>query len=520
MKQRAFLHGTLILIVAGFLTKGLGFIPNMLLPRIIGVEGVGLYRQVFPLLILMITLCTAGLPIALAKLVSENREEESAIRNRDYLMLSLIIVIGLSLAISLFIILLAPHLSIFFFSDYRSYPSLLVIVPSIPIIAAAAILRSYFQGKQQMKIPAISSIVETAGRVIFSLLLAQMLLPYGLQYAAAGVMGGVLIGELIGLLLILLYLRRKGKASPFIASQLQIRKMLLSLKGLALPVTLTRLIGSFFYAIEPIVVNKALAISGLTLATATALYGELAGLAIPLILLPTFLTHALSQSLIPAISEAASKGHFLTIRYRIAQATRLTLVICLPFAIFAYSFSTELCKLLYDHPQAGILLKQLAPLSLLLYLQYSLNAALQGLGLVKEAMYSTIIGSIVKTGAILLFASQAELNINGVIIALNMGMLLVTLLHWFSLKKAIKLTLDPLFIVKVIAISVLLSLLSTHLYSAIFSDFYPLIRLALSICSVLFIYLALLRALHLITQEDLKKVPYIGKYLSPLFPAK
>ncbi len=66
-----FFQGTLILLAAGFITRVLGFINRIIVARVIGGEGVGLYMMALPSLFLVITFTQLGLPIAIAKFVAE-----------------------------------------------------------------------------------------------------------------------------------------------------------------------------------------------------------------------------------------------------------------------------------------------------------------------------------------------------------------------------------------------------------------------------------------------------------------
>ena len=68
-----FLKGTMILMVAGLLTRLLGFINRIVIARMIGEEGVGLYMMAFPTLILAVTLTQMGLPVAISKGCSRGR---------------------------------------------------------------------------------------------------------------------------------------------------------------------------------------------------------------------------------------------------------------------------------------------------------------------------------------------------------------------------------------------------------------------------------------------------------------
>ena len=92
--------------------------------------------------------------------------------------------------------------------------------------------------------------------------------------------------------------------------------------SIALPTTGSRMIGSLSWFFEPIVVAHSLAIAGVIAVTATKQYGALTGFALPLLMLPSFITQSLATSLVPAISEANSKNNMKLVEYLLQQALR------------------------------------------------------------------------------------------------------------------------------------------------------------------------------------------------------
>ena len=66
-----FLKGTLILTIAGFVVKAIGSINWILLSRILGGEGIGIYQMAFPIYLLLLQVSSAGVPIAISILTAE-----------------------------------------------------------------------------------------------------------------------------------------------------------------------------------------------------------------------------------------------------------------------------------------------------------------------------------------------------------------------------------------------------------------------------------------------------------------
>jgi stage V sporulation protein B len=158
--KQSFLYGTLVLVGAGFITKVLGFVYRIALSRIIGDEGMGLFQMAFPILIFTIVVTTAGLPVAISKLVSEAEVRKEEYRIRSILWIASFIVILTSIFITGLILLGAPFIADTLLTDQRAIYSLLSMAPIIPIIGISSILRGYFQGRQNMSPYAISTIIE------------------------------------------------------------------------------------------------------------------------------------------------------------------------------------------------------------------------------------------------------------------------------------------------------------------------------------------------------------------------
>jgi stage V sporulation protein B len=528
MKQ-TFLQGAIILIAAGFITKLLGFINRIVMARLLGPEGVGLYMMAVPILSLVITLTRLGLPVAISKLVAEAEAQGDVARIRRILVVSLAVTSVLSLLFTSLTFAGAHLISGWLLTDQRAYWALIAITPIVPIVAVSSVIKGYFQGRQNMRPPAFSLVIEQVVRISLVALLVIVLLPYGIEFAAAGAMISVVLGEAAALI----YLTTKFKfgrlRKPFPIRKGFLRQLkngketLDDLLRIGLPATGSGLIGSLSWTFEPILVAQSLAAAGVATVAATEAYGLLAGYAIPLLMLPTFITYSLSVSLVPAISEAQAMRNSLLIRRRLYQALRLALITGAPATVIMTSFAAPLTSLVYGTQEAASLLKVLAPFSLLLYFQGPLQAALQGLDLAKTAMFNTLYGAVIKMGAILLLASRPELGIFGAALAININICLVTLLHFFSVVKAINgLSIPIIDLGKVGLAMVIMTVGGRQAYQWAGENFpfSPSSTLLLAIALALFLYLCALLALKLIGQQDIERIPFIGKRLAPYFPKR
>ncbi|UTR14256.1 stage V sporulation protein B [Salipaludibacillus sp. LMS25] len=515
MTKQTFLKGAVILILAGFITRVLGFINKIIVARIMGAEGVGLYMMAVPTMLLVMTLTQLGLPVAISKLVAEADTEGDRAKIKQILVVSLSVTGILSIVFTTCMVLIAPVISSNFLTDSRAFYPLIAISPIVPIVALSSVIRGYFQGLQNMKPTAYSQVIEQVVRITFVATLTSLFLPYGIEYAAAGAMISVVLGELASLIfMVAIFKRRKTfrVRRRFFSHVADGKKTFEDLMVIAIPTTGSRLIGSLSLFFEPIVVAQSLALAGVATTLATAQYGELAGYVIPMLLLPTFITYSLSVSLVPAISEAAIVKNHELIHYRLGQALRFALMSGGIAVVILYVFAEPIMDLVYDAPTVAGYLKIMAPFSLFLYFQGPLQAALQALNLAKSAMMNSLIGAVVKTATIFILASRPELGIMGAALGVVLGFILVTILHFATLVKAISFTINLREIVKVIIAMITSGTIGYTLWELLTSHYPLLWQTILSILATAGTYFILVFALKLVHRSEVRKFPYIGKF--------
>ncbi|ADU29762.1 stage V sporulation protein B [Evansella cellulosilytica] len=512
MTKQSFLKGAFILIIAGLITRLLGFINRIVVARIMGAEGVGLYMMAVPTLLLIITLTQLGLPVAISKLVAEADADNDREKVKRILVVSLSVTGVLSIVFTAIMILGAPIISQTLLTDARAFYPLIAISPIVPIVALSSVLRGYFQGLQNMKPTAYSQVIEQVVRITLVAAFTTAFLPLGLEYAAAGAMISVVFGELASLIFMITMFKRNKKIRirrQFFTYVKGGKRTFHDLMGIALPTTGSRLIGSFSFFLEPIVVAQSLALAGVATAMATSQYGELSGYVIPMLLLPTFITYSLSVSLVPAISEAAYQKNYSMIHHRLSQALRLALVSGGAAVVVLFVFAEPIMDLVYDAPTTAAYIKIMAPFSLFLYFQSPLQATLQALGLAKAAMINSFIGAFVKIAAIFILASRPEFGIMGAALAIVIGFLLVTFLHFATVVKAISFSLRIREVLKVVIAMVVSGGLAMWLLEHFLLQHSLIIKTGVSITVVFLVYMLFITLFGLIKKEEASRIPIL-----------
>lgn len=517
MTKQTFLQGTLILIAAGMITRFLGFINRIVVARLMGEEGVGLYMMALPTLFLVMTLANLGLPVAISKRVAEANAQNDHKKIKQILAISLLLTTISSIVFTVLLLGAAHFVSNTLLTDNRTFYPLLAISPILPIVSISSVLKGYFQGKQNMKPQSIALVIEQVVRISSVSILISILLPFGLEYAAAGAMISVILGEFASLLYMMFLFKRKKTfkiRSQFFSYIKSSKKTLQELFSISLPNTGSRMIGSVSHFLEPILVSQSLLLAGVSSTLATKQYGELTGYVLPLLFLPTFITNSLSIALVPSISEADAHNNSRLIHYRIHQSIRISFASGAIATMVLTLFSHQILTYMYGTANASHFLILMAPFFLLLYIQAPLQSALQALDLARPAMWNSLIGAICKFTVLILLATRSEFGINGVAIAMIVGVILITLLHLKSLRRIIHFSI-PIKDMAKMTILIIITWMTGLFLKTMYESVTPNIFIfACVLLLFLLIYIFYIFILRFITKEEIKQIPFLEKWIT------
>lgn len=427
---RHFLRGAFLLAVAGFLTSVLG-LYRLLLPALIGAQGVGLYQMAYPIYGILFILSTGGLPVAISKMVADRLARGDVAGSGRVFRLSMrtLGLAGLVLAVAMagFAGTLAANVA----RDPRATLSILAISPAIVLTGLAAVWRGHFQGHQDMVPTALSQLVDQAVRVVFIVVLVVVLRPDGLAVQAAGATFAAVLGMAADLIVLMAY-RRRHPVPPAGTDGLPDRHLLAELVRLAVPVAAATLVVPLMQLGDLLLVPTLLLHGGLALTTRTALYGELTGYAFPVMLLPSVATFAVAVAIVPSLAEAAAKGDHPTLIRRSADGLRATAMVAIPSAIGLWVLGTPIMVLLFHTPTAGPMLTMLALSVLGLGLLQVAAGILQGVGRANLPLWGIGVGFFLKLA--LTVVLMPAMGVAGAALATSIGMLaaggITLLLAW------------------------------------------------------------------------------------------
>lgn len=430
MIKNKFIKSTLILILGGLISKIMAMVIRIYLTRNIGPTGLGLYMLVLPTFGLFITIANLGLPIAVSKLVSEKKN------NNKKLVLSIIpLIILFNISLMLILIISSKYLATNLLKNsLLTYP-IMAIGITLPFITISDILRGYFFGKERMWPYTISNNLEQLVRLLLVILLLPKLLKYSLTTALVGVVLFNVISEGISILILMLYAPKDIiiKKEDFKLNKYLTKEAL----NIAIPTTASRLIGTISAFLEPIILMFILNKVNYTPEYITLEYGIINGYVLPILLLPSFFSYAISNALLPIISNSYTNNNKKRAKKKTIEAIIISLIIGIPVTLIFITIPQIPLNILYKTSKGTEYIKFLAPIFLLHYIQSPLTTTLQGMGKAKCAMYGTILGTTLK---IITLASLSLLKIGlwGLVISISINIITVTIHHIYYTHKYLK----------------------------------------------------------------------------------
>ncbi len=381
---------------------------------------------IMPTFSLLIAITQLGFPVAISKLVAEEKYSNKK------LVLGLIpISLIINIIVITILILSSKFIAVNLLHEKRCYLGLIAISLTLPFISISSILRAYFFGKTKIIPHVISNILEDVIRLILIVLFVPKIIKINIEYTVAFLFLISIISELSSIIIFLICSPKniKIKRSDFKINYNYFKKIL----SISIPSTGSRLIGNIGYFLEPIILTFVLSkfyINDFIINE----YGIINGYVMPLILLPSFFTLAISQALIPVVSNAYSNNNKKFIKRRINQAIFYSLVIGIPCTLIFMFIPNIPLNFLYNTTEGIAYIKVLAPICLLHYIQSPLTSSLQAMGKAKTAMMGTLYGMIIRT--ILLFVlSYLKIGLWSLIIASSINIIIVTMHQIIHIKK-------------------------------------------------------------------------------------
>ncbi len=431
-RKQNYMHGAAILTVGVIIMKVLGFFYKVPLGNILGDEGYSMFIGAYSIYNIFFTLATAGLPVALSRMVAEAdahgrvRQEEKTFR----VALATFAVLGVLFSLVLFFF---PE---WLASDYLENPdaamSIRAMAPAILLVCLVSAYRGYCQGNGNMIPTTVDEVLEVLFKVISGLILAWLLLRAGrgLPVGSAGAILGVSIGSVISLGYMIWYKHRHygDLAAPYTAGVVEdavplgeqekpdsALKIVRDLLSIGVPIALGACIMAILNSIDSkLCMNRLQSAAHFSYYEAKVLYGVY-GKAQTFFNLPAAFITPLTISIVPAISAAIARNDRGSAAKISEDSMRIAAVIAMPMGVGLSVMSRPIMEGFYpgSHQAGPVLLAIMGAAAFFVCMLLMENAVLQASGREKYTMITMIVGGLVKIAVNWILVARRPINIYG-----------------------------------------------------------------------------------------------------------
>ncbi|MBE6910964.1 MAG: polysaccharide biosynthesis protein [Ruminococcaceae bacterium] len=532
-KEASFVKGALILAVSSVIVKVIGAVFRIPLTNLVGDYTMGLYSIAYRYYSILLTIATAGIPIAISKMISESRALGKTGETKKIFRTAIWLCVTIGLIGAVFLLFGSGALANAA-NDSNAIPGIIALAPAVLFMAITAAFRGYFQGHGNMLPTGVTQIIEALSRLVFGLLLAWILLSngYSESFVSAGIITGITMGTILTVLVMLMFSAMKKKREGAITLQNDESRsnsdILKSLLGIAIPVTIGSLIMNLTSTIDMFLITNRLADIGYVKEDTTSLYGIYENYALPIFNLIPSIIISLNVSVTPTISAAYAVKDTKKLHETLLSALRIVIIFTLPAAVGISILSEPILSVLFASkeaiggvPTAAPVLSILSVASFFLCASSLTSTSMQAMGKPTIPLITMAIGAVVKIVANYILIAIPGVELMGAAIGTVLCYVVITVLNMIMLSKIVgfrpkfmQTYIRPLICCAIMGAVVFFSYELCLLFVG------NLISVAVSVFLGVVVYLVSMILLRGITKEDVMGLPKGEKIASLIFRNK
>lgn len=356
LKKNSFVAGAFITTLGIVISKILGIVYVIPFHAVIGEQGGALYGYAYTIYALFMSLATAGIPLAMSKIVSEYQTLGYYGAKKRAFVLGKKIALLLGLICFIILMFTAPLLAKAILGDLVGGNTvedvtfvIRVISTAILVVPVLSIYRGYFEGHRFMSPPSISQVLEQIVRVLIIVVGSYTAIKiFKLNLTSA--VGIALAGATVGALVSYIYLvdkRRKNKKKfdekvrnvnePIITNKMIFRKLAVY----AIPFILIDIFKSLYNYVDMVTVVQGLVdIAKYSVSDAETIMSMLSTWSSKFNMIILSVSTGIIVSLIPNLTQSVVKKDKNDINKKINQALSILMFLMLPMTI-GLSFLAE-----------------------------------------------------------------------------------------------------------------------------------------------------------------------------------
>ncbi len=401
IKAGRFFKNAAILTLTALLLRLAGMLFRVWMANRIGSEGMGLYQLIFSVYMLASTFAGVGICTAVTRLVTEAIDSGRSNAIPRIMARALMVTIIASIVSSVAIFALAEPIAIYWIKDARATISLKILCFSLPFMGISSCIRGYFVAQRRVLTPSNAQLFEQFVRMGIIMLIIGSSCDKGIEFSCGAVLFGDTVAEASSCLFswVGYIIDRRGRGRP-IKKQKDMVGVVKRLLHIALPITAGRYLTTTLRTIESLMVPDRLTIFSSNRALSLSQYGDLKGMAMPILFFPASFLTALSTLLVPELSGASASGDRERVSRSVRRCVSMTLNSSMIVAGLFMLFGNDIGLSLYGQGEVGFYIKTLAPMVPLMYLESVATGCLNGLDQQISSLRYNIVDSTIRIALI------------------------------------------------------------------------------------------------------------------------
>ncbi len=439
-KKQTFLHGTMLLALSTAIVKVIGAFYSIPLKQIIGDQSFGYYSTAYEIYTLLLMISTAGLPVAMSRMISEASSLGHYRQVRKIYTVSRSIFLALGLVGTLFMTVFCRQLAVFQ-EQPDAWAAIGTLGPCCFFICLMSTYRGFFQGQSNMSPTSVSQVIEAIVKLIIGLGTAILLLKFSGEkaYPAAGAIFGVTLSCVVSSVYLKACFRKAYKDIPVTDETASSGKSIAKgLLAIAIPIT----IGSAGLQILTVLETKLY--MGQLLETITQNQADIQkgvyNFTQKIFNMPCAFITPITISVLPAITAQLTKGEHSTAKTTEESAARITGLISAPCAVGLFLLAQPITALLggYTGERLALASQLMSILGLCVLFNAVVlftNAVMQAHGHVNLPVINMFIGGGIKLVAIYILTGNPNIGIIGTPIGTLICYVVITVLNLFTMSR-------------------------------------------------------------------------------------
>lgn len=413
IRKSSFIKGAFIATLGIVLTKILGIIYVIPFHAVIGERGGALYGYAYTIYLLFMSLSSAGIPLAISKIVSEYQTLGYYNAKRRAFIIGKKIALLLGFICFLLLLLFAPWIAHAVLGDLSGGNTISDVTLVIRVVASAllfvpvlSIYRGYFEGHRFMEDPSFSQVLEQLVRV-FVIVLGSFLALKVFDLSITTAVGIAVFGATAGAIaayLYLIYKKNKNNSKfnekirpvnePIITNKQIFKKIVIY----AVPFILIDVFKSLYNYIDMVTVVEGLVqYANFSVTDAETIMSMLSTWGAKFNMIVLSISTGIIISLIPNLTTSVVKKDYDDINHKINQAFSILLFFTLPMTLGISFLADSIWTVFYGTSEYGpSVLSYFIFVGFMIGLFTSTVSIIQVLKDYKTVIWSLIIGVVLK----------------------------------------------------------------------------------------------------------------------------